>query len=109
MQWHSYALSQKKPFSNGRTSGLSVWIHKGPTLKDIRYCNQSDLETFSSGPKVGYFLYIPHICMRYTAYCVVSEKSGKIWQKPQDWKIWVHLLNGLWLPFTCLLYTSRCV
>ena len=30
-------ISQKKPFSvasdNGRTTGLSMWNHKGPTLK----------------------------------------------------------------------------
>jgi hypothetical protein len=35
-----------KPFRSasnyGRTTGLSVWSHKGRTLKGIRYCNHND-------------------------------------------------------------------
>jgi hypothetical protein len=50
---------QKKPSriasSDGRTAGLSVWSHKGPTLKGIRYCNHPDAELCFSGPRTDTF------------------------------------------------------
>jgi hypothetical protein len=41
--------------SSGRNVGLSVWSHKGPTLKGIRNLAPLGI-TFFSWPKVGYFL-----------------------------------------------------
>ena len=52
-------LSKKQPFSDAsshkRTVGIRVLNHKGPTLKVIRYCSQSDIDHFFSQPKAGYF------------------------------------------------------
>jgi hypothetical protein len=43
--------------SSGRNVGLSVWSHKGPTLKGIRnWAPPPRYATFFSWPKVGYFL-----------------------------------------------------
>jgi hypothetical protein len=50
----------EKPFRNasssGKNDGLSVWSHKGPTLKGIRNWAPPRYTTFFSWPKVGYFL-----------------------------------------------------
>ena len=53
-------LSLTKPlsiiaFSDGMTTILRVWIHKGSALKGIRCCNQSDIEPFFPGPRSDTF------------------------------------------------------
>jgi hypothetical protein len=45
----------RSAFSDGRTAGLSVCSHKGPTLKGIRYCNYPDTELCFPGPRLDTF------------------------------------------------------
>jgi hypothetical protein len=45
----------RSAFSDGRIAGLSVWNHKGPTLKGIRYCNHPDTELCFPGLRMDTF------------------------------------------------------
>jgi hypothetical protein len=58
-QGRSCTPFQNKPSrsasGDGRTAGLSVWSHKEPTLKGIRYCNHPDTEFCFPGPRSDTF------------------------------------------------------
>jgi hypothetical protein len=56
-RWRSWDAFQKKlsrnASSSGRNDGLSVWCHKGPTLKGISNWATPGTQLLFSWPKVG--------------------------------------------------------
>jgi hypothetical protein len=57
------SLLLRSASSDGRTAGLGVWSHKGPTLKGIKYCNHPDTELCFPGPRLDIFWTVL-VCMK---------------------------------------------